>query len=227
MRRIVVLLTVLSLVFAFSALGIAGPKALDDTGYTNPNPDVNTLRNSPTWIWTGPSEPENADNPWQWNPPYGNPGLPGNGYTLAAGASVALYRENRFLSDFKKTITLIAEYAGGDLDFVEAGWGYQLDKDPGTNEQVKRSSSTDQFFVRIDDGATLKVEFDIIPQPDYEWILIKNNGGSAATLTADMLFERECALPSLTQWGMIALVVLMLAAGAMVIVRRRRAVARA
>ena len=33
------------------------------------------------------------------------------------------------------------------------------------------------------------------------------------------------AVPSLTQWGLVGLVVLMLAAGAMVIVRRRRATA--
>jgi hypothetical protein len=73
------------------------------------------------------------------------------------------------------------------------------------------------------EGGEYKLVIKIKPQPAWEWITIKNPPGSAVVFDK-VVIGAECrAIPSLTGWGIGALVIL-LAGTAVWLVRRRRPV---
>ena len=82
-----------------------------------------------------------------------------------------------------------------------------------------------------DGVVTLVITILYDPQPEWEWVKVGATGQGVDILEVVMITTctpkmRGTELPSLTQWGMIALVLLILAAGAMVIRQRRRTMAR-
>ena len=220
MKRATIFFAALGLVFLFTSLCSAEPEIYKDRFYSDGHPPspYDPTWTGATWNWVNP--PYTHSFPRATNPKDTIP----NPAVLNAGDSLLFGMENLHIPGAVKTLTLNITYTGAtaDLDWRAAAWGGYVDGD--TTSFHTRTLSR----VTVTKAAgSLKVVV-IMPQPDWEWILIKNSGIGQATFTTVVLYSTcERAVPSLTQWGMIGLGVLILGAGAMVIVRRRRAVVQA
>jgi len=73
-------------------------------------------------------------------------------------------------------------------------------------------------------GVRFMVEFN--PQPDCEMIKITNTGGVPVTIDSAIV-KAHCRVPSLTNWGLLVLLVLLVLSGIYVIYQRRKGVVRA
>jgi hypothetical protein len=227
MKKIVVCFATLAAIMLFASGATADPMAQNDRHIGGPLASIDGVEFHPTFD----ADPPDEDYPWDWpDPPYTlhEYADPVTGEypeawpietvpipAIPAGNWMVFGMENLYWPTNIKSVYLVIEYTGGSLDLEQLGWGYA----PGSPSQT--------LGVTYSSPGKLIVVWTIDPQPDYEWLLIKNNGVEPAVITK-VYFTDEChPVPSLTQWGIIGLVLLMLAAGAMVIVRRRRAMARA
>jgi hypothetical protein len=165
------------------------------------------------------NDPQNVPNPLV--DPWPSPWLewpPASSIQVPNGSCVLIGKENGDF-DLLKRMRLVVTYTGGTLGLQEVVWGNR------PSYRVTPGLPAPATLTRSNAGGVLTIEF-YINQPDWEYVRLIATGAQV-TIT-DVHFETECTLvPSLTQWGIFALVALMLAAGAIVIVRRRRAVVNA
>jgi len=78
---------------------------------------------------------------------------------------------------------------------------------------ISGGDTTKAWLVNVyPSGNTVKYIFGFDPQPDWEVILFVN-GGAGQVQISDMVMYSTCRrVPSLTQWGVIALVIMLMAA---------------
>jgi hypothetical protein len=81
------------------------------------------------------------------------------------------------------------------------------------------------IFVQANAGLAYDLHWDIDPQPQWEWMAIKNTAASAITLNS-VSWSRYCdpkirPVPSLTTWGILSLL-LLLGGTAVWLIRKRK-----
>ncbi len=138
-----------------------------------------------------------------WEGPYA-PGPIDPAWDVAAGADVYVGIENEHYWVNMKTITITIATAGAvALDFVSA----TADGVPANHGEPV-----------IDPPGTWTIE--IFPQPDWE-VLVFNNSGGAGTITSITIVS-ECELvPSMTNYGLGILALLLIGSTVWVLRRRR------
>lgn len=175
-----------------------------DKHYSDLNPNVPDL--DPSYPWLEP--------PWNDFPvPVPVP--------MVGGDEIAFGMDNLTVKENIKYLYIKVSYTGAgqlDLEATGSGWVFARGGPEVTVDNRPAGENAPGYI-------TVTIVYD--PQPEWEWLLFKATDGLTIT---DVVFEATCfpmaypsGIPSLTEWGMIALVVLILAAGAMVIIRRRRA----
>jgi len=162
------------------------------------------------------------------NPPVMDP--PGNGWTAGFPASIAnsatvwFAAENTYVPENYKefwlrlygpqAFKLTADSAIGSSDSTVIVLVPHI-------SEIGKSTTPD----------SAGVEFHVLfqPQPEWELIRVRNNSGGTIALTGAQA-ERKCSridrLPSLTNWGLLVLLALLILSGVIVIRQRRRGVAR-
>ena len=225
MKRMLVFLLTAGLLVAFSTTALA---EFCDRYWSDPNPPTDQINPvwweaDGSWKWHTPADADTA-GPWFYGPDRYDranhnatknlpiPPPP----AIPDGESMYFGHENLFVETNAKILTLIIDYTGGDLDLTGFGMGWRAGAKVATEKDVREVADTDDL---------LYIKILIVPQPSWEWVEITNNGPGAATINSVEFYTQCDPIPSLTEWGMVGLVVLMLAAGTMVIVRRRRATA--
>ena len=149
-----------------------------------------------------------------------DPGTPPSGWTLATGTynisipdgqKLCIAVENMLVSEnatdlrLDLTGTSLMELALGSYYGLPAGGTATLVGDP------------------LRTAILLKYHFRFVPQPDWHVVIFNNAAKGAATVTKITASPR-CYVPSLTEWGLGVLVLVLLASTAFVIYRRRKAV---
>jgi hypothetical protein len=140
--------------------------------------------------------------------------LPGNNYLILALG-------NRDYPGNRKTLVVRIEGVGAasQLQFYKANFGYETPPANRTGGPVVEN---------LDTVGVYRASYVFDPQPDWEWIIIKNNG---PTMTLPKVFwTSSCVVspnpyprvPSLTTWGLLVLVAL-LTGTAIWVIRRRKA----
>ncbi|MBI5867162.1 MAG: hypothetical protein HZB43_02535 [candidate division Zixibacteria bacterium] len=200
------LLTLAMLVLVVPCTAFAGSQEVEGIGdkyyriqSTTPGPD--TLNFKPTWNGSA----------WVWNTGVLTAGVPPASTPLPAGNYLVLAMENFRIAANMKFVTVKITYTGtSTLQFQLANYGSKN----GLASFGEISSETAS-------GSPYQLIYKIRPQPDWEWLIIRNTGGSAITMT-EVSFGSNCEyVPSLTTWGLLALV-LLLAGTAFFMVKRRR-----
>lgn len=145
--------------------------------------------------------------------------VPGDGYLV-----LALGNDN--ISGNRKTLVVRIECDSGSvnqLEFFRANYGYAT---PPANSKGWLVADTS------DTAGVYHVSYAFDPQPDWEWIIIKNNGSGQVRLPK-IFWTSRCVLspdpcpmvPSLTSWGLLSLIGLLAATAVWVILKRRAGLA--
>jgi len=147
-----------------------------------------------------------------WNGDF-TAGVPDAPIILAPGEVIVLAMRNIRVDANKKLLRAYIEYVGTDdlvLDDVGHGSANGMVSVGGIKEETLGTGVYD-------------LKYWIIPQPDWEYVVIRNNGGAPITINKAVI-ETNCSpIPSLTPYG-IMLLVLLLAGTAVWVMRRRSAV---
>jgi len=211
MKKSIIIILALTLTALFATAALADSMVENDRYATDPIPTLGPMTDY---------DPVPDGENWTWPAPYiySYPGgpiypqlLPSNPPPLPANNWMVFGMENLYWPTNEKSVYLVIEYTGGELILDGLGYSY--------NGKVMHAGGG----VLVNEPGRLVIVWPIWPQPDWEWLLVKNVGGAPVTFTNIYFYDECIPVPSLTQWGIIGLVLLMLAAGAMVIVRRRRA----
>jgi len=212
MRKLTAVLLAMTLIALFATAVSADTMVENDRYVTGPIATLGAMTDY---------DPTPAGASWTWPmPPYvtAYPGgpiypqlLPSNPPALPANNWMVFGMENIYWPTNEKSVYLVIEYTGGELLLDGLGYGYE-------GKAIHSGGA-----VLVNEPGRLVIVWPVWPQPDWEWLLVKNVGGAPVTFNSIYFYDECIPVPSLTQWGIIGLVLLMLAAGAMVIVRQRRA----
>ncbi len=201
-----IMLTLAILVFVMPCTIFAGSQEAQGIGdkyyrIQSTTPGADTLDFKPTWNGSA----------WVWNTGVLTAGVPAASTSLPAGSYLVLAMENFRIADNMKFVTVKITYTGtSTLQFQLANNGSKS----GVASFGEISSETAP-------GSPYQLIYKIRPQPDWEWLIIKNTGGNAITMS-EVSFGSNCEhVPSLTTWGLLALVI-MLAGTAFFMFKRRR-----
>ena len=159
-----------------------------------------------------PVDPADPSQGWQWpantwphGPGGGDGGVPPAGTVIGPGNFRLFGLENLYQAGFVKFLTLEFDYTGGDPTETPKGgnvpstFGYHPARNVGG---VARN------FRVTDDGTHFKMTWRIDPQPDWEWMGIRNDG-DAPLVMAHVRFDSECrpvpepASCVLVAWGAV------------------------
>ena len=170
---------------------------------------------SPTWNPALPPPP----GQWVWPLLPGgvyNDGLPPVGTVVGAGQSLLLGRENLAIAGQKKTVTIGISYTPGSgvgpLVLNQANSGF-----------IAGGAAAGAIVRETNVAGVYTLVYLLQPQPDWEWFLIQNTGTSPVTMNAVAISDYCNQIPSLTGWGVGALVILLVGT-AVWLVRRRKPV---
>jgi hypothetical protein len=126
---------------------------------------------------------------------------------------IVLAMRNINIDTNKKLVRVYLEYAGGTVALAEIACG-SADGTPCNGEVMSETN----------DGAIYDLKYWIVPQPDWEYFVIENTGGTDVTINKAAISTNCSPIPSLTPYGLM-LLVLLLAGTAVWVMRRRSAVA--
>ena len=167
------------------------------------------------WTDEDPAPPYDpvADDPdpgWNWrNPPWSHrPTEPvPDGTAISAGKARLFGLENLWLGeDYVKTVTLEFDYAGGRPESSARNYGYHPDNQP---------EASNDSWDETDTGTHYKLVWQIDPQPDWEWIAIRNESALSGVMTiSNFSLTSECVPEPAS--------LLLLALGGLAALRRRR-----
>jgi len=202
-----IMLTVMLMVLIGPCIALAGDMGVDaykDKFFKIVTGTPDTVSYKPTWNGTA----------WVWNTatvytsglPPANTVIPVNGYLVLAMENIRVQSNVKYLNvriAFTGTATLHTDTVGN---------GY-----PG-------GSGTGLRLIETSAGGVYELLYSIRPQPDWEWVLIKNTGAQPATVSAVVWDSRCRSVPSLTTWGLLALVLIMAGTAIWVVRRKRTAV---
>ena len=148
-------------------------------------------------IYTATTDPGNtnvtAGDPWT---PY-----PGGTIQVDPGEQIWIGVENREVPVAKKRLTLTL--TGSELDELTyvSVTGYDAD---GNSETIAASKTTE-----VNGFAKSIYQFLFVPQP--EWEVIEFTGGVETVYIDDIVVVSSCNVPTLTHWGLLVLVLLLVA----------------
>jgi hypothetical protein len=210
MKRILAV-ALLALVVMAPYTAIAGPTEADTLNYNY----WRIISTAPGLTTLDPSGNGNI-----WAAPWAK-GAPPGGTVLPAGQWLVLGRGNLASPNpfkrkiFQARIDVAAGAANLQLTDKHFGYGSLPNTVPKQDLVVKSTGA----------GLLYELIWQVRPQPQWEWVAIKNNGANPITLasvnwwsTCPWYFGR---IPSLTAWGILILV-LLLAGTAVWIVRKRK-----
>lgn len=202
-RFVLVVTLALALIIPFTgALAKdVGEKAVRATYYSTTDPGTTSLGEAP---WEGPLPPT------------------GNTIMVAAGDSIWFGCDNFQVDSLWKEWWL--RLKGVNVFSLGVGIDSVLAYDSEGSSAAYSYSKVGKSFVP-DGGVTFNVK--IKPQPEWEVIVLRNDGSDPVTIT-DVLGETKChrdpedtPIPSLTTYGIIVLVLLLLASTVWVIRKKR------
>jgi hypothetical protein len=170
--------------------------------------------------------PTRVGSAWTWPVTYTGPfpigaDLPLNGTVISSNRYLLLALENLYVSpSFVKELTVTINYTGaGPLLLQKASSGIN----GGTSVGTKLSETNS--------GGVYKLIYKIVPQPDWEWVLIKNTGVTSVTLTS-VTINSSCReilvaerVPTLTHYGIGALILVLMGVALWLFRKKRLGVA--
>ncbi|MEW5923880.1 MAG: hypothetical protein AB1746_07830 [Candidatus Zixiibacteriota bacterium] len=160
-------------------------------------------------IYIATTDPGNA-------PLTGAPWVPYTGSTINvnSGSSIWIGVENLYVLEARKNLKVtLTGSALVDLDF-DATIGYDAS---GVSTGITATLLGAPYI-----EASLAVyNFTYVPQPEWETIKFTSSGSVSIS---GIVVVSSCRVPSLTQWGIIALVLILIASSIFVVYRRRKAV---
>jgi len=136
---------------------------------------------------------------------------------VAAGATVWIGIENLYWEPNKKKLTVTL--TGNDLRDLEYVNTIGYD-DAGNSANIIAAP----LGVPLIQQNLAVYQFQYIPQPQWEVIEFTATGDKAAVDIEGISVISSCRVPSLTQWGLMALVILLIGSSVFVIYRRRKTV---
>lgn len=143
-----------------------------------------------------------------WNPEF-TPGMPTDPVILTPGDVIVLAMRNINIDTNKKLVRVYLEYAGGTVALAGNDCG-AADGTPCSGEVMSETNAAGVYDLK----------YWIVPQPDWEYFVIENTGGTNVTINKATISTNCSPIPSLTPYGVMLLVLLM--AGTAVWVMRRR-----
>ncbi|UCD95562.1 MAG: hypothetical protein JSU69_05795 [Candidatus Zixiibacteriota bacterium] len=163
-------------------------------------------------IYTATTDPGNtnvtAGAPWT--------AYPGGTIEVPPGTQIWIGVENREVPEAKKRLTLTL--TGWDLDELTyvGVTGYDAQGNSGTIAATQSGGGAITHERAV-------YQFLFVPQP--EWEVIEFSATEDGTVSIDdIVVVSSCNVPSLTHWGLLVLVLLVLASAVYVIYRRRKTV---
>ena len=147
-------------------------------------------------------------------------GLPPAATVIPAGKYLVLGMENLWLPSLPiKYLTVRITYSGsgGPLQFQppNGAVGFGGNHGPSYGELISETTTGSGPW-------TYELHYKIRPQPDWEWVMIKNSSSTQSITISEVVWDSNCEyVPSLTAWGILALV-LLIAGTALWVMRRRR-----
>lgn len=175
---------------------------------TSPDPTpVDSSDPSQGWNW--PNPPWSLEGPAQLQTDgltiTGSLAAGTNGIVIGAGNFRLFGMDNWHIPTNVKTYTVEFDYNGGNPTFDGAESGFH----PQRNYT---GYPVGQRLEEVDTGNHFKLVYKFTPQPDWEYIKIRNTGAAPMTIVGDISFKSVCPEP-----GSLSL----LALGGMGLIRRR------